>query len=381
MKSRQRLALGLLAFLPLAVCAERLGWGDGAVFVTSALAIVPLAVWLSTATEELSLALGPSIGALLNALFGNATELIIALVALRAGLVEIVKASITGTVMANLLLALGLSMLVGGIGRREQTFQPVVARVNGSAMTLAVLAILIPSLTSLAPGSRSSGNEAFSLFVAWLLLLVYALTLVFSLRTHRALYDVAEADLSCDDDKAPVPPTDQPAASAGGEHRHHPPVMPWLLVLVGATAGIAYASELFVGVVETVTEALGFSPLFTGIVLLPLLGGVSEYITAVTMARRNKMDLAVSVALGSTLLVALLVVPLLILLGPALGHPLDLSFNPFELVAIATAVLVSNLTSLDGRSDWLEGVLLLAAYVILAAGFYFQSAPVGQLLR
>ncbi len=378
MKSRQRLALGLLAFLPLAVCAEWLGWGDGAVFVTSALAIVPLAVWLSTATEELSLALGPSIGALLNALFGNATELIIALVALRAGLVEIVKASITGTVMANLLLALGLSMLVGGIGRREQTFQPVVARVNGSAMTLAVLAILIPSLTSLAPGSSSTGNEAFSLFVAWLLLLVYALTLVFSLRTHRALYDVAEADLSSDDDKAAVQPSDQPAASAGVEHPHRPPIMPWLLVLVGATAGIAYASELFVGVVETVTEALGFSALFTGIVLLPLLGGVSEYITAVSMARRNKMDLAVSVALGSTLLVALLVVPLLILLGPALGHPLDLSFNPFELVAIATAVLVSNLTSLDGRSDWLEGVLLLAAYVILAAGFYFQSAPLGQ---
>lgn len=380
MKSRQRIALGLLAFLPVAIGAERLGWGDGTVFVTSALAIVPLAVWLSTATEELSLALGPSIGALLNALFGNATELIIAIVALRAGLVEIVKASITGTVMANLLLALGLSMLVGGIGRREQTFQPVVARVNGSAMTLAVLAILIPSLATLAPGSSSAGNEAFSLFVAWLLLLVYALTLLFSLGTHSALYDVAEADLSSDDDAALLQTSDQPPARAAAHHHQPPPVVRWLLVLLGATAGIAYASELFVGVVETVTEGLGFSPLFTGIVLLPLLGGVAEYITAVTMARRNKMDLAVSVALGSTLLVALLVVPLLILLGPALGHPLDLSFNPFELVAIATAVVVSNLASLDGRSDWLEGVLLLAAYVILAAGFFFQSAPVAEVL-
>jgi len=362
MKTSQRIALGLLAFLPLAVAADRLDWGDGAVFLTSALAIIPLAVWLSSATEELSLALGPSIGALLNALFGNATELIIAITALRAGLVDIVKASITGTVMANLLLALGLSMLVGGIGRREQTFQPVVARVNGSAMTLAVLAILIPSLTSLDSGSSSVGNQAFSVFVAWLLLLVYALTLLFSLRTHRTLYDVAEADLGLSNDAEPG---------------HRPPLLPWLLVLIGATAGIAWASELFVGVVETVTEGIGLTPLFTGIVLLPLLGGVAEYVTAVGMARRNKMDLAVSVALGSTLLVALLVVPLLVLLAPGLGHPLDLSFQPFELIAIATAVLVSNLASLDGRSDWLEGVLLLAAYVILAAGFYFQSAPIG----
>jgi Ca2+:H+ antiporter len=381
MKTRQRIALALLAFLPLCLAAERFGWGDGAVFLCSALAIIPLAVWLSTATEELSIALGPSIGALLNALFGNATELIIALTALKAGLGDIVKASITGTVMANLLLALGLSMLVGGIGRREQTFQPVVARVNGSAMTLAVLAILIPSLSSLAPGSSTAGNEAFSVFVAWLLLLVYGLTLLFSLRTHRTLYDVAEVDLELEDDEEDRAAVAAAAAGtvavAADTAAHRPPILPWLAVLVGATAGIAIASELFVGVVETVTRSLGLNPLFSGIVLLPLLGGVAEYITAVGMARRNKMDLAVSVALGSTLLVALLVVPLLILLGPALGHPLDLSFNPFELVAIATAVVVSNLASLDGRSDWLEGVLLLAAYVILAAGFYFQTAPIG----
>jgi Ca2+:H+ antiporter len=381
MKTRQRIALALLAFLPLCLAAERFGWGDGAVFLCSALAIIPLAVWLSTATEELSIALGPSIGALLNALFGNATELIIALTALKAGLGDIVKASITGTVMANLLLALGLSMLVGGIGRREQTFQPVVARVNGSAMTLAVLAILIPSLSSLSPGSSTAGNEAFSVFVAWLLLLVYGLTLLFSLRTHRTLYDVAEVDLELEDDEDDAAAGPATAANtvavAAGIQPHRPPILPWLAVLVGATAGIAVASELFVGVVETVTRSLGLSPLFSGIVLLPLLGGVAEYITAVGMARRNKMDLAVSVALGSTLLVALLVVPLLILLGPTLGHPLDLSFNPFELVAIATAVVVSNLASLDGRSDWLEGVLLLAAYVILAAGFYFQTAPIG----
>jgi len=373
MKLRQFVALVLLLFVPVSVLADRLHWGDGAVFVTTVLAILPLAVWLSTATEELSLALGPNIGALLNALFGNATELIIALTALRAGLVGIVKASITGTVMANLLLALGLSMLVGGIGRKEQTFQPVVARVNGSAMTLAVLAILIPSLTSLDPLQSTAGNEAFSRFVAWLLLLVYGLTLVFSLRTHRSLYEVAQVELGAEGGEARGVVMD---AAGQVEPEHRPPLLPWLLVLLAATVGIAYESELFVGVVETVSEGFGLSAIFTGVVLLPLLGGVAEYLTAVSMARRNKMDLAVSVALGSTLLVALLVVPVLVLVGPALGHPLDLSFNPYELVAIATAVVVSNLASLDGRSDWLEGVLLLAAYLILAAGFFFQSAPI-----
>lgn len=360
MSLRRKASYGLLAMVPVSIAAEFLHWGDGAVFVTSAIAIIPLAIWLSTATEELSITLGPSIGALLNAVFGNATELIIALVALKAGLVEIVKASITGTVMANLLLALGLSMLVGGIGRKEQTFQPVVARVNGSAMTLAVLAILIPSLSVLSGGHTAESTQGFSVFVAWVLLAVYGLTLLFSLRTHRSLYEVAEADLDL-----------EPGEAAAGGHR--PPLLPWLAVLVGATAVLAYESELFVGVVETVTEGLGLTALFTGVVLLPLLGGTAEYLTAVTMARKNKMDLSVSVSLGSTLLVALLVVPVLVLVGPLLGHPLDLSFDVFELVTVITAVVVSNLVSVDGRSDWLEGVLLLAAYLILAAGFFFQA--------
>lgn len=369
MPPRLRIATGLLAMLPVAAAADRLHWGDGIVFVTSILSIIPLAILLSTATEELSLTLGPSLGALLNALFGNATELIIALAALRAGLVDIVKASITGTVMANLLLALGLSMLVGGIGRSEQRFQPVVARVNGSAMTLAVLAILIPSLRGMvgdgAGGLDAGAAESFSLFVAWVLLAVYALTLLFSLKTHRTLYAVAEADLGVEGEEG--------HGEGGGTK---PPLLPWVAVLLAATVGLAYASELFVGVVETVTESLGLSALFTGVVLLPLLGGAAEYLTAVSMARKDKMDLAVSVALGSTLLVGLLVVPVLLLVAPLLGHPLDLSFNVYEVVAVATAVLVSNLVSLDGRSDWLEGVLLLAAYAILAAGFFFQGSPV-----
>jgi Ca2+:H+ antiporter len=348
-------SLGLLAFLPLTVLAESLHWSDGAVFVCSALAIVPLAIWLSTATEKMAVVLGPSIGALLNAVFGNATELIIALVALKAGLVDIVKASITGTIISNLLLAMGLSMFIGGLGRQEQKFAPVVARVNGSAMTLAVLAILLPTIAISTATGEPPSEQGFSSFVAWVLLAVYALTLVFSLRTHRSLYEVAEAE-----------------EEAEGEEK--PNLLIWGGVLVAATLGVAYASEVFVGVIETVTEGLGLSAMFTGVVLLPLLGGAAEYVTSVSMARKNKMDLSVSVALGSTLLVALLVAPLLVLVGPLLGHPFDLGFNLFELVAVVTAVLISNLISLDGRSDWLEGVLLLATYLILAAGFYFQVA-------
>jgi Ca2+:H+ antiporter len=438
---RTRILIALLALLPLSIAAKWVGWGDSAVCLLSAGAILPLAVWLSTATEEIALSLGPTVGALLNALFGNAAELIITLTALRAGLVEIVKASITGTVMANLLLALGLAMTAGGIGRREQRFAPVVARVNGSAMTLALVAILLPSLAALSSGQSSAGDgipgsasESFSIFVAWVLLAVYGLTLVFSLGTHRSLYDVAEVDLGTSSGTASGTASGASSGTAFGtasgacidgdpnsrgsnssgasiaagaavagdggsvedgigargsgeaglaaerpaphQGELKPPLLPWLAVLLGATAGLTVASEQFVGVIETVSEGLGFSAVFTGVVLLPLLSGFSEYVSAVSMARRNKMDLSVSVVLGATLLVALLVVPVLVLSGPLLGHPIDLRFDLYELIAIVTAVALSNLVSLDGRSDWLEGVLLLAAYVILAAGFFYAAAPI-----
>lgn len=352
----------LLIFVPLSWAAVLLQWGDLAVCVSAALAILPLAIWLSTATEELALALGPTQGSLLTAVFGNASELILSLAALRAGLLEIVKASITGTLIANLLLALGLAFLMGGIGRSEQQFQPTVARVNGSLMTLAVLAILIPSLSQLAApvdqGIALAGEQQFSVFVAWVLLVVYGLTLVFSLGTHRHLYEVAAVEIG-----------DATAQS------HRPSVLPWLIVLLASTATLALESELFVDVLEPVSVSLGLSSLFTGVVVLPLLGGIAEFITAISMARRDKVDLAVSVVLGSTLLVALLVVPVLVLVSPLLGHPLTLRFEIGELLAVIAAVVVSNLVSLDGRSNWLEGVLLLATYIILAAGFAIQSSP------
>jgi Ca2+:H+ antiporter len=229
-------------------------------------------------------------------------------------------------------------------------------------MTLAVIAILLPSMIlSTSPGAGEA-TEELSITVAVVLMLVYALTLLFSLKTHSYLYDVSIVELEED------------ATTGHVTESHKPNLKLWLGVLIAATLGIAFESEIFVGVVEEATAGLGLTPFFTGVILLPLVGGAAEYVTAVNVAIKNNMDLSVSVAMGSSMLVALLVAPLLVLVGLAIGQPMDLSFNLFEVVAVAVAVTVANLISLDGRSNWLEGVLLLANYVILGAAFYFQPA-------
>jgi Ca2+:H+ antiporter len=366
MSFKNIISFGLLVFIPISVAAEYLEWGSLAVFITSAIAIVPLAIWLSTATEEVAVVAGPSIGGLLNAVFGNATELIIALVALKEGLIDIVKASITGTIISNLLLVMGLSMLLGGLRHKEQEFQPIIARVNGSTMTLAVSAIVVPAMViSTSNGVEPSDIRSLSFTVAVVLIVVYALTVLFSLRTHSYLHEVAEADLK-----------EPPSNSEHSEHEaeHKPNLWLWIVVLLIATIAVAFESEIFVGAVEEATKGLGLTPLFTGVILLPLVGGAAEYVTAVRVAIKNNMDLSVSVAMGSSLLVALLVAPILVIVGQLIGQPMDLNFNLFEVVAVTLAVAIANLISLDGRSNWLEGVLLLATYTVLGAAFYFHPA-------
>ncbi|MGF1458744.1 MAG: calcium/proton exchanger [Leptolyngbyaceae cyanobacterium] len=355
------ISFGLLVFVPLAIWAERVELDAMIVFAVSAIAIVPLAMWLSTATEEVAVITGPSIGGLLNAVFGNATELIIALVALKAGLVGVVKASITGALLANLLLVMGLSMLVGGIKYKEQEFASVVARINGSTMTLAVTALVLPALlikTSTVVEPETISRLSFT--VAIVLVVVYALTLFFSLKTHSYLYDVGVEDLEID-----------PDAVHGAEK---PNLWLWVGVLLTATLGVAFISEIFVAALEEATASLGFTELFSGVILVPLVGGAAEYLTAVRVAAKDNMDLAVSISMGSSLLVALLIVPVLVLVGQAIGQPMDLNFNLFEVVAIIIAVALVNLISLDGRSNWLEGVLLLATFAILGIAFYFHPA-------
>ena len=358
MLARNPILLGLLLFIPLSVAAEFLHWSPLAIFVTAGLGIVPLAAWMGTATEEIAVVAGPTLGGLLNATFGNATELIIAIIALRAGLVDVVKASLTGSIIGNLLLVLGLAMLLGGVRFKEQSFQPDAARMNASAMNLAVIAILLPTAAQYTSKGMAAGAiQNLSVAVAIVLILVYALSLFFSMRTHSYLYDVGTAEFEEQEEE---------------ESHEKPNLVLWIGVLLVATILVAVESELLVGSLEEATSSLGLSELFTGVILLPIIGNAAEHATAVTVAMKNKMDLSLSVAMGSSLQIALFVAPLLVLIGWIIGQPMDLNFQPFDLVAVAVAVLITNSISSDGKSNWLEGTLLLAAYVILSLAFYFH---------
>jgi Ca2+:H+ antiporter len=364
---------GLLVFVPISIAAHSLSWGELVVFITAALAIIPLAGWMGTATEEIAVVLGPSWGGLLNATFGNATELIIALIALNEGLVSVVKSSIVGSIIGNLLLVLGLAMLLGGIKYKEQDFQPVVARVNASAMNLAVIAILLPAAINFSSDSiPTMALQNLSDAVAIVLIGVYALTLVFSMKTHTYLYEAGTVEFGEGDVTEETGAIAPDALSDESEVHSQPNLTLWVGVLLAATLVVAIESELLVGALEPATEQLGFSPLFTGVILLPIIGNAAEHATAVTVAMKNKMDLSVSVAVGSSMQIALFVAPLLVLAGWVLGQPMDLNFDPVELVAVAVAVLITNSISSDGRSNWLEGILLLATYTILGLAFYFE---------
>ncbi len=365
MTLKNRIFLGLLLFVPLSITAHWLHWGPLTVFVTASLAILPLASWMGTATEEIAVVVGPTLGGLMNATFGNATELIIALIALKAGLINVVKASLTGSIIGNLLLVMGLSMFLGGLRFKEQTFPPVVARVNASLMNLAVIAILLPTAVHFsAPKIQEFQLQRLSMGVALVLITVYVLTLVFSMKTHSYLYDVGIAENEED-----------PVSSHKPEPHHRPNLKLWAGVLLAATIAVAVESELLVESLEVATEQLGLTSLFTGVILLPIIGNAAEHATAVTVAMKNKMDLSVSVAVGSSLQIALFVAPVLVLAGWFMGQPMDLDFNPFELVAVTVSVLIANSISSDGQSNWLEGMLLLAAYIVLGLAFYFHPVP------
>lgn len=348
----------LVLFAPIAIAAKHLAWGDTVIFITSAIAIIPLSIWLSTATEKIAVVTGPTIGGLVNAIFGNAVELIIALVALRKGLVDIVEASITGSIISALLLLLGLAMLSGGLRYKEQSFKPIVAKVNGSSMTLAVISLALPTTVIVTSNIIDTiAIRNISVIISILLIIVYGLTLLFSLGTHSYLYDIGLAD-----EPENLAETKQASSK----------LWFWLAILLVSTIAIAFVSDLFVDVIESETERLGLSALFTGVILIPLLSDVAGYVTVVRLALKDKMDLAVSTATGDSLLIALFVAPILILVGQVIGQPIDLNFNPFEVIAIAISVIVANLISFGGRSNWLDGALLLATYIALGVAFYYH---------
>ena len=361
----QHLLRALLVFVVIAPLAEWLHWGALPVFVCACLAIIPLAGLMGEATEQLAARLGAGIGGLLNATFGNAAELIIAIVALQRGLYDVVKASLTGSIIGNSLLVLGLAVLLGGAKREKQTFDRAAAAVGSTLLALAAIGLVIPAMfhwvaegavrgRSLTVAREVALERSLSLEICVVLFAVYVLSLVFSLRTHKHLYAGQEHAEAHEPVGAPVP--------TGRA----------VLMLVIATALVAWMSELLVGAVEETSHALGLTQVFVGVIVVAVIGNAAEHSTAVLVAMKNKMDLAMNIAIGSSIQIALFVAPVLVFLSYAMPHgPMDLRFSVFEVLAVGIAVGVVNLVAQDGECNWLEGVLLLAVYLVLGIAFYF----------
>lgn len=349
---RNPLTLMLLS-LPLAAAAQILGWSPVLTFILACLGILPLAAYIGVATEALAIHTNPRLGALLNATFGNAAELIITIVAVRAGLLELVKASITGSILGNLLLVLGFSMVVGGVKFGRQSFDRLNAGRNAILLVLSVIALVIPSLLSDAIGPVGSPQvEALSLGVAFLMMTLYGLGLLDASRSK-------DSPLS-----HTIPEADRQSWSR----------LQSMIVLALATGGVVWLSELLVHTTQDVMTSLGISEFFLGIMLIPLIGNVAEHLVAVQVAAKNKMDLSVEIAISSSLQIALFVAPLLVFISLLLGNPLQIIFNRFELIALLAGVLVAALVSADGESSWLEGASLLAVYLILGLAFFLFPA-------
>jgi Ca2+:H+ antiporter len=326
------------------------------VFASAALAVVPLAEWIRRATDQAANAAGPAVGGLLNVTFGNLAELILALFVLAAGSPHVVKAQITGSIIGNGLLGLGLAIVVGSWGREKQTFARDRAGLLSSLLILAVVALMVPALfdlterSSLPPARVARLDESMSLVVSGVLIAVYVANLVYTLVTHRDVFS-----------RRP----DGPAAAAW-------PLWRALAVLAAATAATALESELLSGALEHTATSLGLTPFFLGVIVLAVVGNAAEYISAVYFARQDRMGLALSITVGSSIQVALLLAPLLVLVSYFMGRPMDLVFNnPLELIAIAAVAFVVNAITEDGETTWFEGAMLLAVYAVLATAFFF----------
>jgi Ca2+:H+ antiporter len=340
----------LLVFVPVAGVGYFLHLSPISLFILSALAIVPLAKFIGEATEELSVYTGPALGGLLNATFGNATELIIGILALHAGLSEVVKASITGSIIGNLLLVLGTAILCGGWKKEKQTFNATAAKAGGSVLLLTVVALVIPAIfVQTAPGVSPFIIEKLSVVVSILLIIAYGANLLFSLHTHKHLYaeDVGEIEAKWSKTKS-------------------------ILILFISTIAVAAMSEILVGSIEPLVASLGWSELFIGVVFVAIIGNAAEHTSAITMAIKNKMDLALAVSIGSATQIAMFVAPLLVLVSLFFQEKMSLVFNMFELVAIILSVFIVNSIIEDGESSWFEGLQLLMAYLIMAVAFFFH---------
>jgi len=351
----------LLIFVPVAVALEFLTPDSYAlIFAASCLAIIPLAGWLGRATEQLAHHTGEGIGGLLNATFGNAAELIIALMALRKGLYPVVKASLTGSILGNILLVLGASVLAGGIKYKRQRFNVTAARSQSTLLTLSAIGLIVPAAFHFLAGPGQKLREAdLSLEISIVLLIAYAMNLLFSLHTHKQLF-------------------------AGDSESEAEEGRPWslkrsMLILAGATLLVAWMSEILVGSVEPTAHAFGMTRVFIGVIVVAIVGNAAEHSTAMLMAMKNRMELSIGIAIGSSLQIALFVAPVLVIVSHFIGpRPMDLVFTPAEVLAVFMAVLITGQIASDGESNWLEGVQLLAVYVILAMVFFFLPDAAGE---
>jgi Ca2+:H+ antiporter len=354
-KSRQFLiehALdGLLVFIPVAVILHYSHANELWTFIASGVAIIPLAGWMGKATEGLAERLGAGIGGLLNATFGNAAEMIIAFQGLRAGLSEVVKASLTGSILGNILLVFGASALFGGLRYTHQKYNRTAATMSATLMALSATGLLVPALFHwVTLGSAGTAEKNISLEISVVLFVTYILSLVFALRTHKDLYQGSH-------EKAAVGESMSPRTAA--------------IILVVATGLIAWMSELLVHAVEPASKALGLTEIFVGVIAVAIIGNAAEHSTAILMAMKNQMDLAYHIAVGSSMQIALFVAPVLVFLSYAIGKPMDLLFTTFEVITVGLAVAIVSLVAADGESNWMEGVLLVAVYLIFAIAFFY----------
>ncbi|GME66859.1 unnamed protein product [[Candida] boidinii] len=409
----------LLIFVPIGLLAERLGFSPTVVFLTNFFAIIPLASILAYATEELAEHVGQTVGGLLNATFGNAVEVIVSIIALRQNQITVVQASMLGSILSNILLVLGCCFVAGGMKYKSQTFNQTVAQTMSSLLALSMIGLLLPAAfhASLSENADESITLSFSRGTSIILLGVYCFYLFFQLKTHRDLFDeengIAELGVTSTiflpEEAAGEDPqsltsenyvTDEnPEERPGSIHRRrsflasrpksiydldnpkHLSTIDSLIILLLTTALVSFSADYLVSSIDSLVESSGLSKTFIGLILIPFVGNAAEHVTAVVVALKNKMDLAIGVAIGSSLQIALFVTPFLVLIGWVSDIPMSLFFSNYETAVMFTAVLITNYLILDGESNWLEGVMLLSTYLIIAISFYYYPDSASQTLQ
>ncbi len=345
-----KIFLALLVFTPLALLAAFAHLSPLLVFILSAIAIIPLAKYIGDATNELSSHTNAGLGGFLNATFGNAPELIVGIFALHAGLLDVVKASIIGSVLGNVLLVLGTSIIAGGWKRESQKFNATAAKAGGSMLLLASIALVVPALFQQTSSSSPTVLLSLSVIVAVLMIFSYVAQLFFTLRTHKHLY-----------------------VSLEPQEETHWSISKSIFILAAATIAVALVSDTLVNSITPLIASFGFTQLFIGVIIIAIVGNAAEHATAIQAAIKNHMELAIGITIGSATQIVMFVAPVLVLLSFVLGHPMNLVFNFFELIAFIFAIFVTNAVIEDGETNWLEGVQLLVAYGILAIAFYLHA--------